>query len=120
MSAAPRSATPPAEHRPATTRGRCLCAATAAPPDRPHPVVLFLYWPVEDALPVYVAHGLHAHAGLLGAYWTSFGVGALASTLLAEALRSRATMPVTLLIVSGWGACLVPFGASGQGRTWCR
>lgn len=28
----------------------------------------FLYGPVEDALPVYVAHDLHAHAGLLGAY----------------------------------------------------
>ena len=42
----------------------------------------FLYGPVEDALPVYVADDLHAHAGLLGAYWTSFGVGALASTLV--------------------------------------
>jgi hypothetical protein len=28
----------------------------------------FLYGPVEDALPVYVAHDLHAHARLLGAY----------------------------------------------------
>jgi predicted MFS family arabinose efflux permease len=69
----------------------------------------FLYGPVEDALPVYVAHDLHAHAGLLGVYWTSFGVGALASTLLAGALRSRATWPLTLLIVAGWGVCLVPF-----------
>jgi predicted MFS family arabinose efflux permease len=68
-----------------------------------------LYGPVEDALPVYVAHDLHAHAGLLGAYWTSFGVGALASTLLAGALRGRATRRITLLIVAGWGACLVPF-----------
>lgn len=32
----------------------------------------FLYGPVEAALPVYVAHDLHAHAGALGAYWTSF------------------------------------------------
>ena len=55
----------------------------------------FLYGPVEDALPVYVAHDLHAHAGLLGAYWTSFGVGALVSTLLAGALRSRATRRIT-------------------------
>src|SRR5207245_52435 len=31
----------------------------------------FLYGPVEDALPVYVAHDLGANAGLLGAYWTS-------------------------------------------------
>jgi MFS family permease len=69
----------------------------------------FLYGPVEDALPVYVAHDLHAHARLLGAYWTSFGVGALASTLLTGMLRGRATRPVVLLIVAGWGACLVPF-----------
>ena len=70
----------------------------------------FLYGPVEDALPVYVAHDLHAHARLLGAYWTSFGVGALASTLFAGMLRGRATRSVVLLIVAGWGACLVPFG----------
>ncbi|HLY35146.1 MAG TPA: MFS transporter, partial [Candidatus Limnocylindria bacterium] len=70
----------------------------------------FLYGPVEDALPVYVAHDLHAHARLLGAYWTSFGVGALASTLLIGVLRSRATRRTVLLIVAGWGACLVPFG----------
>lgn len=69
----------------------------------------FLYGPVEDALPVYVAHDLHAHARLLGLYWTSFGIGALASTLLTGALRGRATRRVVLLIVLGWGACLVPF-----------
>jgi predicted MFS family arabinose efflux permease len=69
----------------------------------------FLYSPVEDALPVYVAHDLHAHASLLGAYWTSFGVGALASTLVTGALRSGGIRRITLLIVAGWGACLVPF-----------
>jgi predicted MFS family arabinose efflux permease len=69
----------------------------------------FLYGPVEDALPVYVAHDLHAPARLLGAYWTSFGIGALVSTLLAGTIRSRATRRTTLLIIAGWGACLVPF-----------
>ena len=69
----------------------------------------FLYGPVEDALPVYVAHDLHAHARLLGAYWTSFGIGALTSTLLVGMLRRRATRKIVLLIVAGWGACLVPF-----------
>jgi predicted MFS family arabinose efflux permease len=69
----------------------------------------FLYGPVEDALPVYVAHDLHAHARLLAAYWTSFGVGAFVSTLLVGTLRTRATRRTTLLIVAGWGACLVPF-----------
>jgi MFS family permease len=77
----------------------------------------FLYGPVEDALPVYVAHDLHSHAGLLGAYWTSFGVGALASTLLTGTLRIRATRRLTLLIVAGWGACLVPFAFAPSGAT---
>src|SRR5579863_1614390 len=72
-------------------------------------LLFFLYGPVEDALPVYVAHDLHAHAGLLGLYWTSFGIGALASTLVTGALRAHATRRVVLLIVAGWGACLVPF-----------
>jgi predicted MFS family arabinose efflux permease len=72
---------------------------------------------VEDALPVYVAHDLHAHAGLLGAYWTSFGVGALASTLVVGMLRGRATRRNVLLIVVGWGACLVPFAFAPIGVT---
>jgi predicted MFS family arabinose efflux permease len=69
----------------------------------------FLYGPVEDALPVYVATDLHSQAGLLGAYWASFGAGAFASTLLTATLRGRSSRLITLLIVAGWGACLVPF-----------
>ena len=64
---------------------------------------------METALPVYVAHDLHASAGLLGAYWTSFGIGAVLSTLLAGTLRGRATRGIILVIVAGWGACLLPF-----------
>jgi hypothetical protein len=77
----------------------------------------FLYGPVEDALPVYVAHDLHADAALLGAYWTSFGVGAIASTLLTGMLRTCATRRITLLIVAGWGACLVRFGFAPAAAT---
>ncbi len=40
-------------------------------------VFFFLYGPVEAALPVYIARDLDADAALLGAYWTTFGVGAL-------------------------------------------
>jgi F0F1-type ATP synthase membrane subunit c/vacuolar-type H+-ATPase subunit K len=72
-------------------------------------VFFFLYGPVEDALPVYVAHGLHAGAGLLGAYWASFGVGALVSALVTGTLRNHDIRRVTVLIVAGWGACLLPF-----------
>ena len=72
-------------------------------------VFFFLYGPVEVALPVYVAHDQAAPAGLLGAYWTSFGVGALVATLVTGALRARNIRRTTLLIVAGWGACLLPF-----------
>jgi len=72
-------------------------------------VFFFLYGPVEVALPVYVAVDLHAPAGLLGAYWTTFGVGALAANLITGTIRGRNTRRITLLIVAGWGACLLPF-----------
>jgi predicted MFS family arabinose efflux permease len=77
----------------------------------------FLYGPVEDALPVYVAHDLHASAGLLGAYWASFGVGALVSALVTGTLRNRDIRRVTVLIVAGWGACLLPFAFAPVGVT---
>jgi predicted MFS family arabinose efflux permease len=69
----------------------------------------FLYGPVEAALPVYVARDLQAGAALLGAYWTTFGVGALVATLVAGTLRHHNVRRITLLIVAGWGACLLPF-----------
>ncbi len=70
----------------------------------------FLYGPVEAALPVYVARDLRAGATLLGVYWTAFGVGALAATLVAGTFRGHDIRRVTLFIVAGWGACLIPFG----------
>jgi MFS family permease len=72
-------------------------------------VFFFLYGPVEVALPVYVAHDLQASPQLLAAYWTAFGIGALASNLLTGALRAHNMRRVTLLVVAGWGACLLPF-----------
>jgi Major Facilitator Superfamily len=77
----------------------------------------FLYGPVEDALPVYVAHDLHAGAGLLGGYWAAFGVGALVSILVTGTLRNRGMRRVTVLIIAGWGACLVPFAFAPAGVT---
>lgn len=77
----------------------------------------FLYGPVEAALPVYVAADLHAQAGLLGAYWTAFGVGALAATLITGTIRARNVRRTTLLIVAGWGVCLIPFGFAPVGVT---
>ncbi len=77
----------------------------------------FLYGPVEAALPVYVAHDLRADATLLGAYWAAFGVGALAATLIAGTFRGHNVRRITLWIVAGWGACLIPFGFAPVGVT---
>jgi MFS family permease len=80
-------------------------------------VFFFLYGPVETALPVYVARDLRADGSLLGAYWTAFGVGALAATLITGTLRSGNVRRATLLIVAGWGACLLPFAFAPVGVT---
>jgi predicted MFS family arabinose efflux permease len=77
----------------------------------------FFYGPVEDALPVYVAHGLRASAGMLGAYWTSFGVGALVAALITGTLQTGNLQRRTVLIVAGWGACLLPFTFAPAGVT---
>ncbi|MFJ4923179.1 MFS transporter [Streptomyces sp. NPDC088725] len=70
----------------------------------------FLYGPVEIALPLHVTQDLHAGSGLLGLYWTLFGVGAALGSLAAGVLRRLPLWPVTLTIVAGWGLTLVPFG----------
>lgn len=70
----------------------------------------FLYGPVEVALPVQVAEGLHGSPSLLGLYWTVFGVGATAGALGAAALRDRPPRRVVAWIVMGWGAALLPLG----------
>ena len=77
----------------------------------------FLYGPVEDALPVYVAHDLRASASLLGAYWTSFGAGALVAALITGTLQTGHLQRRTVLIVAGWGACLLPFSFAPAGVT---
>jgi MFS family permease len=75
-------------------------------------VFFFLYGPVEVALPVYVAKDVQASAQLLAAYWTAFGIGALASNLLTGAFRAGNMRRITLLVVAGWGACLLPFAGA--------
>lgn len=70
-----------------------------------------LYGPVEVALPLYVTGTLDGDAGLLGLFWTAFGVGAVVGGLTVGALRRLPLWPVTLGIVAGWGATLLlPYG----------
>ncbi|ADD42883.1 MFS transporter [Stackebrandtia nassauensis] len=87
---------------------------------RSHPALLgllaltwffnFLYGPVEVALPLHVTDDLHAPGTLLGAYWMLFGIGAVAGGLAVGALKRLPLWPVTVAIVIGWGALLLPFG----------
>jgi hypothetical protein len=70
----------------------------------------FLYGPVEVALPVHVAHELHGSPGLLGLYWTVFGIGASVGALGAAMLRHRPLWLVVVGIIIGWGAALLPLG----------
>ncbi|MEU7823575.1 MFS transporter [Catellatospora sp. NPDC049133] len=73
-------------------------------------VFFFLYGPVEVALPVHVAHGLHGSPGLLGLYWTVFGIGATAGSLATVLLRHLPPWRVVVAVIVGWGAALLPLG----------
>nr|WP_238345600.1 MFS transporter [Actinopolymorpha cephalotaxi] len=70
----------------------------------------FLFGPVEVALPLHVTGGDRGHTTLLGAYWTAFGIGAVAGGLAVGALRRLSPAPVLLAVVACWGLVLLPFG----------
>ncbi|GAA2706774.1 MFS transporter [Actinoplanes palleronii] len=73
-------------------------------------IFFFLYGPVEVALPVHVATELHGSAGLLGLYWTVFGVGATVGALGSGLLSRFPPAYVVVVIIVGWGAALLPLG----------
>jgi MFS family permease len=69
-----------------------------------------LYGPVEVALPVYVSQALHAGPGVLGGYWSLFACGATLGALGASRVQRFGRWKVAVVVMAGWGACLVPFG----------
>jgi predicted MFS family arabinose efflux permease len=73
-------------------------------------VYFFLYGPVEVALPLYVTGRLHGSAGLLGLFWTVFGIGATAGSIVAGLTRRLPVWPFLMAAVIGWGAALAPLG----------
>jgi hypothetical protein len=77
-------------------------------------VYFFLYGPVEVALPLYVTGPLGGGAGLLGLFWTVFGIGATIGSVAAGIARRLPVWPVLLIAVIGWGAALVPLGLVRQ------
>ena len=70
----------------------------------------FLYGPVEVALPLYVTGPLRGSAALLGLFWTVFGIGATAGSIIAGLTRRLPVWPVLVAAVIGWGAALAPLG----------
>lgn len=70
-----------------------------------------LYYPVEVALPVHVAHAFGG-AGTLGAVWTGFGVGAIAGSFLVGTLGRVPQRLVLLGATGGWAVALAAFTAS--------
>jgi MFS family permease len=75
-------------------------------------VFFFLYGPVEVGLPVHVAKELTGSPGLLGAFWSVFGVGAVIGGLGAGLLRHCPLWTVVAGIIVGWGVALLPLGLS--------
>jgi MFS family permease len=73
-------------------------------------IFFFLYGPVEVALPIHIAQEVHGSAALLGTFWATFGVGAIAGSLGAGLLRHRPLWTVVAVIITGWGAALLPLG----------
>ncbi|MGW6392503.1 MFS transporter [Streptomyces sp. NPDC055103] len=70
------------------------------------------YGPVEVALPLFISDDLRAGAGLLGAYWAAFGIGALIGTLGLGAARRLPLWPAMLGIIAGHGIALLPFAVT--------
>lgn len=73
----------------------------------------FFYGPLTVALPVYVAATLGESASALAAFYTAFGIGAVAGALTAGHLERVPLWLATSLTITGFGMGLLPlaFGA---------
>ncbi|WP_405942442.1 MFS transporter [Streptomyces sp. NBC_00207] len=69
-----------------------------------------LFGPVYVALPLHVSEGLGGPAGLLAAFYTAFGIGAVLGSVLAGYLSRRPMWPTTTGIVVAFGVFLLPAG----------
>ncbi|MGW8501347.1 MFS transporter [Streptomyces sp. CLCI03] len=69
-----------------------------------------LFGPVYVALPLYVSDVPGASAGLLAAFYTAFGVGAVLGSVLTGYLNRLPVWPVTTGVVVAFGVFLLPTG----------
>ncbi|WP_205717465.1 MFS transporter [Actinomadura soli] len=67
------------------------------------------FGPVETALPLFVSDDLKASAGLLGAYWATFGIGAVIGALALGAAIRLPVWAAMLGIIAGHGLGMLPF-----------
>ncbi|WP_243710220.1 MFS transporter [Micromonospora sp. KC213] len=67
------------------------------------------FGPVKVALPLFVSDNLDAGAGLLGAYWAAFGIGAVVGALALGTARQLPLWPAMLGIIAGHGVGMLPF-----------
>ncbi|MFJ7298167.1 MFS transporter [Streptomyces collinus] len=70
----------------------------------------FLFGPVYVALPLHVSDDLGASAGVLAAFYTAFGIGAVLGSVLTGFLSRWRLWPTTVGIVIGFGALMLPLG----------
>jgi predicted MFS family arabinose efflux permease len=70
-----------------------------------------LYYPVEVALPIHVAHTFGG-AAVLGAVWAGFGIGAVIGSVLTGLLSRLSQSAVLVAATVGWAAALAGFTAS--------
>ncbi|MEU7725704.1 MFS transporter [Streptomyces sp. NPDC040724] len=73
-------------------------------------VFFCLFGPVYVALPLHVSEGLGGPAGLLAAFYTAFGIGAVLGSVLAGYLSRLPMWPATTGIVVAFGLFLLPTG----------
>ncbi|HEX6523184.1 MAG TPA: MFS transporter [Streptosporangiaceae bacterium] len=108
----PRSAGTPAADEPDRARGFAVIARSRSLAGLLilTLVYYFLYGPVEVALPLYVTGPLGGSAALLGLFWTVFGIGATAGSVVTGLARRLPLWPVLVVAVVGWGAALAPLG----------
>jgi hypothetical protein len=69
-----------------------------------------LFGTVYVALPLRVSDDLRGSAGLLAAFYTAFGIGAVAGGVVAGYLRRLRLWPTTIGIVVAVGAAILPLG----------
>ncbi|MEV6395112.1 MFS transporter [Streptomyces sp. NPDC051907] len=73
-------------------------------------VFFFLFGPVYVALPLHVSDDLDASAGVLAAFYTAFGIGAVVGSVLTGFLSRMRLWPTTVGIVIGFGTLMLPMG----------